>query len=114
MDWKYIMFEANGSKLPVIFPPSVIHSTMAEGIQHSIRRHVIDEAPGRWSSKPISAGFISTLLVTGVHGDSETLNLKSVEDDRRIINEWPYCAGRDDGIPCEVHIIEAVRRSFRE
>lgn len=112
MDWKYIMFEANGAKLPVIFPPSVIHSTMAEGIQHSIRRHVIDEAPGRWSSKPVSAGFISGLIATGTHGESETLGLKAVEDDRRIINEWPYCFGRDDGIPCEAQIIEAVRRNL--
>lgn len=114
MDWKYIMFEANGAKVPVIFPPSIIHSSMAEGIQHAVRRSVIEERPHNWSSKPVSAGFIGGLIATSTYGDSESLNGLAAQDgDRAVINTWPYAHGRDDGIPVsEAMIFEAVRRTM--
>lgn len=95
-DWKYIMFEANGALVPVIFPNRVIHKQMERGAGHAIREMVIAEKPNNWSSKVLSAGFVSGLAVTGVHGMSESMgNIKSIETDASIMNRMPYEHGAD-------------------
>lgn len=114
-EWKYIMFEANGQQVPVIFPGQLIHSDMQVGAGHAIRTYVVNLQPNNWSSSVLSAGFISGLIVTGTYGKSESMgNVRSREEDRRIINEWPYAHGRDDGISCESMILKAIRRILPE
>lgn len=112
-DWKYIMWEANGYKVPVIFPNVLIHADVAQYMGHVIREHVVREQRGNWSSKVESAGFLSGMIVTGVHGESESMGgVKSVESDRTVINTWPYAYGRDDCVMSEQLIIEAVKRNL--
>lgn len=115
-DWKYVMFEANGAAVPIIFPNLVVHAHIAEGVAHAVRRGVIEAKPNAWSSKPISAGFLNTMIVTGVHGDSESLRgLKSREEDRSIINCWPYAHGMDTVIPnLEQLMFQAVVKGLTE
>lgn len=113
-DWKYIMWEANGAKIPVIFPNALIHSDVADGMSRVIRQHVIAEGRNDWSSKVLSAGFVSGMIVTGVHGESESMGgMKSIEDDRAVINTWPYTQGREDLLGVEATVIEAVRRNLK-
>src|SRR6185436_3094189 len=95
-DWKYIMFEANGQLTPVIFPGELIHADVAKAMGYIVRQQVIRAKPNNWSSKLVSAGFISGLAVTCVHGKSESLDdLPSVDTDASIINLMPYEAGRE-------------------
>lgn len=118
-DWKYVMFEANGQMVPVIFPNTLIHQDMADGAGHAIRHHVIRAKPGNWSSKLVSAGFVANLAVLSAYGKSESLdNLKSGKDDTQIINEMPYCHGLLDGMPVEamylMGVIESLMSRVRE
>ncbi len=99
-DWKYIMFEANGAQVPIIFPGHLIHADVAKAIGYAVREHVIRAQPNNWSSKLVSAGFVSGLAATGVHGKSESLdNLASVETDASTINLMPYEAGQPSMMP---------------
>lgn len=112
-DWKYVMFEANGQMMPIIFPPALIHEDVADAVHRVVRQHVIDSSPGNWSSRIVSAGFLSGMIVTGTHGKSESLNnLAAREEDRKIINNWPYCSGMEGGIDVEAMVIEAVKRGL--
>lgn len=113
-DWKYIMWEANGAKVPVLFPNVLIHSDVADMMSVVIRDHVITSQRSNWSSQVISAGFISQLLVTGVHGKSETLELGSDEGDRSIINTWPYTNGQEDLMGIEPLMFEAFKRAMED
>lgn len=111
-DWKYIMFEANGRKVPILFPHHLVHDEVHHAIGYTIRQHVIRERPNDWSSKPVSAGFVSGLLCSGTHGKSETMKMESVEEDRSIINTWPYTQGMEDLLGIESKMFEAFRRAM--
>lgn len=99
-DWKYVMFEANGTLVPIIFPNRVVHEDIHRAAGYAIRQMVIKERPNNWSSKVVSAGFLSSLAVTGVHGKSESMgNVKSIETDASIINLMPYDNGMESMMP---------------
>ncbi len=75
---KYVMFQNDeGHMLPVIFPNAMIHSDMAEYIQHMMLmkedQHI----------EPVSAGFVS--MKGQVSGRSESLDLDSREEDAMYI-----------------------------
>ena len=111
-DWKYIMWEANGAKLPVLFPHELIHEEVARYMDYAIREHVVASKPNNWSSKVLTAGFVSGLFVPATYGKSESLNLESDENDRSIINTMPYCHGQPDLMNVESMVIEAIRRGL--
>lgn len=112
-DWKYVMFEGNGRALPILFPNELVHADVASHMGLMVRKHVIAQQPTDWSSKLVSAGFCSSLVVTGVHGKSESLdNLPVRAEDRALINLWPYDHGRGDCILSEAMLFEAVKRGL--
>lgn len=112
MDWKYVMFEANGRAIPVLFPGELIHADVSRAMSYAVREHVFAQQPNNWSSKVVSAGFCAGLLVSGATGKSETLGLSSRPEDRALINLWPYNRGREEGIATEAMVFEAFRRSL--
>ena len=107
------MWEANGALVPIIFPNVLTHSEVARSAGMAVRQHVIAANRDNWSSKVISAGFLTNLITTGVHGKSESLDIASSELDRQIINEWPYANGRIDGLPVEHMMFEAFKRALQ-
>jgi hypothetical protein len=91
MGWKYIMFENKIGDLtilfPVIFPDKMVHSDVAAVLRHC--------QPG-WHSKgvkAVSAGKIEHVEVTGLGGDSETLNLEANPADQHTIENYSYMHG---------------------
>jgi hypothetical protein len=73
---KYVMFETtNGQKIPVIFPESLAHATMAMVVAAAI------EVSTKSMAEAVSGGFINLGLDVGVHGKSESLGLESNPDD---------------------------------
>lgn len=92
MGWKYVMFEnrspdGTGVLFPVIFPDKMVHSV--------VFAHLKTVMPG-WRAKgviPYSAGKIEHLTVFGLGGESETLGIQSLPDDKRIIETYSYAHG---------------------
>jgi hypothetical protein len=91
MGWKYVMFENKIGEtkflFPVIFPDKMVHRQVAEMLRRAM--------PG-WNAdgvKPVSAGKIEHIDVTGLGGDSETLNLKSIPEDKNTIENYSYSHG---------------------
>lgn len=102
---KYIVLEIadineNGDRMereiPVIFPNSLVHRDVAESTTRLLRRQQPD---GRMRIiKAVAAGFISSMAIgdgkTQCHGESESLNLKSREqEDDRLIHMHDYLFG---------------------
>lgn len=87
MKYKYVMFtDKHGKQFPVIFPEHIAHSEISAGVQHAVRSSELAQGLRDWSCpKPTSAGFIDTLHVEYVYGDSETLGLKAAAKDHLII-----------------------------
>ena len=113
-DWKYVMFEMNGAAVPVLFPPILVHKDVEDAMARCIRKTAIETSPKDWSSRTLSAGFCSQLVVLGTHGNSETIGIGSREQDRTLINEWPYAHGMESPMPIEQHIFEALRRGLEK
>lgn len=69
---KYIMIETiEGQKLPIMFPDTLVHADVAIVMMRLIEmRHKVKNAP-------INAGFVSIGTDVTVHGESESLDLKS-------------------------------------
>jgi hypothetical protein len=67
-----IMVTSDGQHLPVIFPDSLTHSVVAQGMQR-----VIADCFNGQQSGPYHAGFVALGLDVSVGGDSESLGLKS-------------------------------------
>jgi hypothetical protein len=83
--WKYVMFDGmSGSKIPVIFPDSLVHRDVAETIPllNPQVNHVVQ-----------NAGFVDGLICVDTSGESETLKIKSSRLDAGIINTHPYTKG---------------------
>ena len=75
---KYVMFtNEEGHMLPVIFPTSMIHSDMAQYVQHMMMMEENKKV------RPVSAGFVSMKGQTS--GRSESLDLDSKPDDAMYI-----------------------------
>jgi len=89
-DWKYVMFEVDGRKCPVIFPNELIHEDVARMLYGLVQQAYNGPA------MPVSAGFISALQVISTDGRSEMLNMDSEPGDAKVINSLPYTNGRED------------------
>ncbi len=97
---KYVMFIRTEKKrdgteikthLPVIFASCVMHSDMAERMrEQGWHEGYIDNK--EISIKPVSAGFIG-LPDMRCFGESESLELKSREEDTQIIQNYPSDKG---------------------
>lgn len=105
-DWKYIMLEVDGTHVPVLFPPVLVHEDVARHMK------AVTEKTLKAPVELVSAGFVTGLIASSCNGKSESLNgLKSRGAiDRALINEYPYAHGRTDGIACEPMIIETALR----
>lgn len=86
---KYIMYCDGQNYRPIIFPDEIVHMDMARGLERSLS--------ALHNFLPISAGFVQiggTIagrhFETKVYGESETLNLKSREEDSKIISQYEY------------------------
>ncbi len=111
MDWKYIMYHKNEDhRVPIIFPNFLAHVDVARRVNG-----LVSEG-GRYYTPIISAGFLSGLGVTGVHGLSETLgDLKSNPTDAAIINLMQYEAGRESTLPgVEKMVLIAVIKNLMD
>lgn len=71
---KYIIYEINGIPSPVLFPDHIPHRNIAVALS------------GFYSRALVSAGFFTADL--GAHGQSESLNLSSREEDTPIITNF--------------------------
>ena len=93
--WKYVMFrDKYGRRFPVIFPAEVVHSEMAEAVTDAVRSGEVRARAKDYSCpKPVSAGFIGYLSALKVGGESETLSLKSGEEDAHLINVYHLTRG---------------------
>jgi len=97
---KYVMFIRTEKKrdgteikthLPVIFASCVMHSDMADRMQEQgFHEGYVDRTD--IEIKPVSAGFIS-LPDMRCFGESESLELKSREQDTQIIQDYPKDKG---------------------
>lgn len=90
MSWKYIMVKVDDRQIPIIFPNELVHAD----VWKYLRRPFFDQAK---LSDPtvVSAGFVEGMAVAIACGESETLKLKSRDEDTRIINNHPYEKGRE-------------------
>lgn len=75
-------------EFPIIFPDVLVHSEVAEQMQHSLMRQHI-------TAKPVAAGFLNLVgLNLNCGGRSETLNLDSRGDvDSALISMHDYYHG---------------------
>lgn len=70
---KYVILDAKGHKLPIIFPEALNHDNVATALAEAIARQV----PSYRNSVTIyGAGFCDPIVIS-VHGKSETLNVES-------------------------------------
>jgi len=72
---------------PVIFPDKMVHKEVALMLRYC--------QPGwhKGGVKAVSAGMIEHVIVEGLHGSSETLNLESKESDASVIDAYSYTHG---------------------
>lgn len=86
---KYIMAELDGGKkVPLVFPNFLVHKEMARVFMQALRRHGHDYV------KFVSAGEL-TMFGAGVEcsGFSETMGLKAVKEDAKVIEMYDYLHG---------------------
>lgn len=86
---KYVMFQVEDQKIPIIFPEQLVHAEVAAVVKAVLSN----------GAKVVSAGLITAMAVVATDGDSETLGLKSDPADANIINAYPYEHGRDSIMP---------------
>lgn len=86
---KYVVFQVSltddhNLEIPVVFPGNLVHSIVTEDFINALQKHFPSKV-----IRPISAGFLSSMVFGGVmcHGDSESLKLNSrgPEDDALLI-----------------------------
>lgn len=90
MSWKYIMVKVDDRQIPILFPHELVHAD----VWKFLRRPLFDAAK-MGDPTVVSAGFVEGMAVAIACGESETLDIKSREEDTRIINNHPYESGRD-------------------
>lgn len=77
---KYVMLETSeGKKLPFLFPEELVHADFA----HLMIRLV--KIQTKQSCRVISAGFVEPGLDVTVHGESESIGIKSQHSDAAYI-----------------------------
>lgn len=98
---KYVMFVRTEEKrdgtiisqhIPVIFPHAIMHSDLANRIREQGYEESMHERYSEIRYKPVSAGFIG-LPDMKCFGESESLSLKSRDQDTQIIQQWPQDKG---------------------
>lgn len=84
---KYVMFKGpSGKKVPIIFPDALSHIDVAIAVQAI--------CPELEESKPVSAGFLSSLDIDATtSGKSTTLGLGSDPGDALVISTYDYTHG---------------------
>lgn len=86
---KYIMFEIEmgeiTKKIPIIFPPELVHAGVAKYMGNLISRTIIPP-------KVISAGTCD-IIECNCYGESETLKLRAGKADTRTIECYDYFHG---------------------
>lgn len=99
MSWKYIMLQVGDKAMPVIFPGEFVHSFVAGAMQlvveandpkFDLRPKQLMSMLERGTAPVIGAGFIEGLAGTVSIGESESLGVKSRDQDIQIINNHPY------------------------
>lgn len=105
--FKYVMFvltrtkeRDDGVHLPVIFPTHIMHSDMGDLMRGYGISNGYQENRYYQQVQPVSAGFID-LNDLRCFGESESLELKSREQDSEIIREYMKTQGKGAGIPPE-------------
>ncbi len=85
---KYIVMKATlhgmEREFPIVFPDHFVHSEFVE----MVKKHA-----GFENAVPVSAGFISSMCLTGFNGKSESLNIKSRVTDKITIPFHDYNHG---------------------
>ena len=88
---KYVMLHTQmkefDQNVPIIFPDKLCHHHVAEAISAMMLANKYAD-----NIEVVSAGFCDA-FVGSCHGDSETLDLESREDDELIINTYQYLHG---------------------
>ncbi|QZE59280.1 hypothetical protein MPK66_gp036 [Erwinia phage pEa_SNUABM_2] len=103
--FKYVMFvrtrnkeQTDGVHMPVIFPTHIMHSDMGEAmVGYAIQNGMIENKYYQ-RMDPVSAGFID-LNDLRCFGESESLDLKSREQDSEIIREYMKTQGKGAETP---------------
>lgn len=102
------MFGVGDQKVPIMFPECLIHADVARHVQQAIDLYWKDSGRKGSAPKVLSAGFISAMAVTGVHGQSDSMDdLPHNPQDARTINAWPYEYGRAPLIPNTEALVRA-------
>ena len=78
MKHKYVMFECDGNKIPVIFSELLVHKLVAGSLMSQLRS-MFD------SSKVVSAGFYD-IARNVCYGESVSLKLKADPNDAQVIS----------------------------
>lgn len=98
-DWKYIVIrvgeEGQHQDLPIIFPGYLVHKTVARLMTRAVDHDL------RMVQETVSAGFIGSLGVNHVHGESESLDLASRPADASLINCFPHSNGVEGALLME-------------
>ncbi len=90
MPWKYIAVQVDDRVHPIIFPTDLVHAD----VWRRLRGPFFEMAKMK-DPRVISAGFVEGLAVALALGESESLDIKSLDTDTQLINNHPY----ERGIP---------------
>lgn len=83
MSWKYIVIRTGPFDLPVIFPATLSHESIAKTLLPAIPTY-----PGS-VPRILSAGFIDDVAAIDISGQSESLGIKSrPREDEVLINDF--------------------------
>lgn len=102
MGWKYVMLQVGDRAMPIIFPEELVHAHVAGAMQLAVealdpkkdlRPRQCESMLERGTAPVRSAGFVEGLACAIVIGESESLGVKSDDDDTQIINNHPYEKG---------------------
>lgn len=89
---KYIVFESKVEDMkiliPVIFPTTLVHSLVAQGVPKILDDH------GFSNAKPVSAGDCT--VIAKCSGRSETMHLSSRPEDTDLVSLHDYTGGLED------------------
>jgi len=99
--YKYIIVQKGNQELPFIFPAQCVHSLMFQAVQVMTMQEIKTmypeatskmQADAALSLKVVGAGSV-TFDVGKAGGFSETLDVKSREQDSSVIQSFPYTSG---------------------
>lgn len=89
-------------EVPIIFPNELVHSYVAGAMQLVVEAHdpkkdlrpkQLEGFLERGVAPVVSAGFLEGMATAITMGESESIGVKSRDEDARIINNYPYEKG---------------------